>query len=254
MSPPAHAAPRDEAWLVDAFERFVAGRDPAVRDEIAGRMSWLAERTARRFWDSGEPFDDLTQVAQIGLLKAIDRFDPAMGVPFGAYATPTVLGELRRHFRDHTWGVHVPRRAKDLRAAVNLTKDELTKELGRSPRVHEIGTRLRVPDDRIIEAMDANNAYRSTTLDATAATHPAEEDGFDIVLDRSVLDGLLGRLPARERRILQLRYYDELSQEQIAQRIGTSQVHVGRLIASSLATLRGVLDQGRTDADEDRNV
>jgi RNA polymerase sigma-B factor len=249
MNPAATASPMDEAWLRAAFDRFQLDRDLALRDEIAAHMSWLAERSARRFWDSGEPFDDLVQVAQIGLLKAIDRFDPTMGVPFGAYATPTVLGELRRHFRDHTWGVHVPRRAKDLRAAVNATKDDLAKELGRSPLIEEIAIRLSVPADRVIESLEANNAYRPHSLDAGSQGPAADDDDLEQVLTREVLDGLLHRLPARERHILTLRYYDELSQDQIAQRIGTSQVHVGRLIASSLAALRAVVAEGAAHDD-----
>ncbi|MEQ1702553.1 MAG: sigma-70 family RNA polymerase sigma factor, partial [Ilumatobacteraceae bacterium] len=123
----------DDAWLNDAFAQWSRTQSPALRDEIVERTHWLALRGARRFASRGEPFDDLLQVARIGLLKAVDRFDVTMGVPFGAYATPTIMGELRRHFRDHTWSLHVPRRAKDLRPAVNVTIEQLTKEYGRSP-------------------------------------------------------------------------------------------------------------------------
>ncbi len=232
----------DEVWLQASLERFAITRDGALRDEIATRTSWLATRGARRFWDRGEPHDDLVQVAHIGLLKAIDRFDPAHGIPFGAYATPTIVGELRRHFRDYTWSVHVPRRAKDLRSAVNGAHDELAKELQRSPLVSEIADRLKVSADSVIEAMEANNAYRSYTLDpAGAGRTAATENGFDAVLDREVIASLLDQLPARERKILHLRFFDEMSQAQIAEQIGTSQVHVGRLIASSLAALRRIL-------------
>ncbi|HTH07901.1 MAG TPA: sigma-70 family RNA polymerase sigma factor, partial [Ilumatobacteraceae bacterium] len=125
----------DDEWLLDAFTRFNESRDPALREEIVHRTLWLAVRGARRFASRGEPFDDLLQVARIGLLKAIDRFDINVGVQFGAYATPTIMGELRRHFRDHTWSVHVPRRAKDLRPAVNEASDQLSKELGRAPQI-----------------------------------------------------------------------------------------------------------------------
>jgi RNA polymerase sigma-B factor len=234
----------DDEWLKAAFERFAATRDPALRDEICERTHWLALRGARRFASRGEPFDDLLQVARIGLLKAIDRFDVNVGVQFGAYATPTIVGELRRYFRDHTWSVHVPRRAKDLRPAVNEANDQLSKELGRSPRVAEIAERLQVSEDAVLEALEANNAYRSSTLDpaghGNAASVPGDVDG---VVDRELVLRLLDKLRPRERKILYLRFYEEMSQAQIAERIGTSQVHVGRLIASSLASLRTILDE-----------
>ena len=239
----------EEAWLQGSLERFAVTRDGVLRDEIAERTSWLATRGARRFWDRGEPHDDLVQVAHIGLLKAIDRFDPTHGIPFGAYATPTIMGELRRHFRDYTWSVHVPRRAKDLRTAVNAAHDDLAKELERSPLVSEIADRLKVSVDSVIEALEANNAYRTYTLDPAGAGRTATADhGFDDVLDREVISSLLDRLPVRERTILHLRFFEEMSQAQIAEQIGTSQVHVGRLIASSLAGLRRILAPDSTSA------
>jgi RNA polymerase sigma-B factor len=228
----------DEDWLDDALRRFSVERDRALRDEIAEHATWLATRGARRFADRGEPFDDLVQVARIGLLNAIDRFDPEQGVPFGAYATPTIMGELRRYFRDHTWGVHVSRRAKDLRPAVNAAAEALSKELQRSPRVAEIAERMHLSEEAVIEALEANGAYRAHSLDPTGRSAPAEESSVDDVLNRDVIVGLLDRLRPRERRILYLRFFEERSQAQIAEVIGTSQVHVGRLIASSLAELR----------------
>ncbi len=235
----ATATPDDDEFLRGLLERYASTRDATLRDEIVASTLWIATRSARRFVDRGEPFDDLVQVARLGLLKAIDRFDPSHGVHFGAYATPTIVGELRRHFRDHTWSVHVPRRAKDLRPAVNAANEDLGKELGRSPRVTEIAERLRIPTDVVIEALEANNAYRAHTLDAAGTGQSTAVDGgFEESLDREVVAGLLDRLQPRERKILQLRFFDELSQEQIASQIGTSQVHVGRLIAASLAELR----------------
>ena len=234
----------DDEWLDDAFRRLAVSRDAALRDEIVERTNWLALRGARRFASRGEPFDDLLQVARVGLLKAVDRFDQSMGVHFGAYATPTILGELRRYFRDHTWSVHVPRRAKDLRPAVNEATDHLSKELGRSPLVGEIAQHLHISEDAVLEAMEANNAYRSFSLDPQGVGRnvPSTKSDLDVIVDREVVVGLLDRLPARERKILYLRFFEELSQAQIAEQIGTSQVHVGRLIASSLATLRSVLE------------
>ncbi len=228
----------DDGWLKDAFERYLTDRDKGLRDEIAERTSWLATRGARRFADCGEPFDDLFQVARIGLLNAIDRFDPAHGVPFGAYATPTIIGELRRYFRDHTWRVRVSRRAKDLRPGVNATTETLSKELQRSPKISEIADRMKIAEEAVIEALEANNAYRAHTLDPGGRNTPAVESNLDEILNRQVIAGLLDRLRPRQRQILYLRFFEELSQAQIAEQIGTSQVHVGRLIASSLAQLR----------------
>jgi RNA polymerase sigma-B factor len=228
----------DDDWLREAFDQFRTYRDKAVRDEIAERTSWLATRGARRFADCGEPFDDLVQVARIGLLNAIDRFDPSQGVPFGAYATPTIMGELRRYFRDHTWGVHVSRRAKDLRPAVNAAIEALHKDLQRSPLMAEIAERMKIPEEAVIEALEANNAYRAHSLDQTGRNAPSVESNLDAILNREVIAGLLDRLRPRQRQILYLRFFEELSQAQIAEKIGTSQVHVGRLIASSLEQLR----------------
>lgn len=248
--PPATMSPFDpeaEAWLADALARFAASRDPRLREQIVHATGWLAVRAARRFANRGEPLDDLVQVARIGLIKAVDRFDPAFGNHFAAYATPTVMGELRRHFRDHTWSVHVPRRAKDLRPAVNTAVDELSRELGRSPRFDEIAERVGTSVDAVVEALEANGAYRADSLDHEAATAPSEVDPeLERVLDRDVVALLLDRLRPRERTILQLRFFEQMSQSQIAERIGTSQVHVGRLLASTLAQLRAVLETDAT--------
>ena len=216
MNPTRHQADGDEEWLQDSLQRYATYRDKGLRDEIAERTSWLATRGARRFADCGEPFDDLVQVARIGLLKAIDRFDPFQGVPFGAYATPTIMGELRRYFRDHTWGVHVSRRAKDLRPAVNSASEALSKELQRSPRVSEIAERMKIPEESVIEALEANSAYRAHSLDVTTRTSPSVEADLDAVLNREVIARLLDTLRPRERQILYLRFFDELSQAQIA--------------------------------------
>lgn len=233
-----HEITADDAALNDALDRFASHRDPSVRQEIARITDWIAVRSARRFADRGEPFDDLLQVARMGLLKAIDRFDPSFGVPFGAFATPTMIGELRRYFRDHTWSVHVPRRAKDLRPKVVAAVDELSKELGRSPRTSEVAAHLHISDDEVLEAMEANEAYRGRSLDKATSQTTSHEEGYTSVLDREVIVNALDLLQPRQRRILYLRFFEEMSQAQIASEIGTSQVHVGRLIASSLDQLR----------------
>jgi RNA polymerase sigma-B factor len=241
VSPPA---PRDDVWLIDALERFAVSHDSALRAELADHTDWLAVRLARRFVGRGEPFDDLLQVARIGLLKTIDRFDPSLGLPFGAYATPTVLGELRRHFRDHTWSVHVSRTAKDLRGEVTAAIDDLTKQLGRSPLVPELAVQLRISEDTVVEVIEAGHAYRPSELDPANPRHsPADGAPGPEGLDRAEVIGLLATLPPRERTVLYLRFFEELSQSAIAARIGTSQVHVGRLIEASLLQLRR-LDRG----------
>jgi RNA polymerase sigma-B factor len=235
--------PEAERWLTDALARYHTTRDPDLRAEIVESTSWLAQRAARRFANRGEPFDDLLQVARIGLLKAIDRYDPSFGVHFAAYGTPTIVGELRRHFRDHTWSVHVSRRAKDLRPSVNGAVDELSRELGRSPRLDEIAQRVGVSVDAIVEALEANGAYRPDSLDVEHAVVPSELDAdLERVLDRDLVAALMERLRPRERKILELRFYEQMSQSQIAERIGTSQVHVGRLLSATLAQLRHLLE------------
>jgi RNA polymerase sigma-B factor len=227
-------------WLDEAVTEFSRTRDSKLRDEIVERGAWLARRVARRFAETSEPFDDLCQVAMIGLVKAVDRYDPQFGVRFGTYATPTILGELRRHFRDHTWAVHVPRGAKELRIQINIAVDEMTGPLGRSPTVDELAKRLNLSREQVLEGLEASTVYSAVSLDGLQGVEPTDENDLrtNDVLDRQVLVKLLERLPARERNILYLRYFQELSQAQIAERVGTSQVHVGRLIASSLSTLR----------------
>lgn len=235
----------DDAWITDALATFARTRDPALRAEIVERTLWLAHRAARRFNDRGEPFDDILQVARVALLNSVDRFDPSHGVPFGAYATPTITGEIKRHFRDRTWRVHVPRRAKDLRPAVNSASEELGNELGRSPTAQEVARRLDIDEDSVLEAIEANGAYRTALLDTTTERQLRDTDvesDLDGVLNRELVSKVLARLRPRERQIIQLRFFDEMTQAQIAELIGTSQVHVGRLITSSLALLRTHLE------------
>jgi RNA polymerase sigma-B factor len=164
-SPTYRETEADEAFLHDLLTSFATSRDAKARSEIALRADWLAVRGARRFSDRGEPFDDLLQVARLGLVKAIDRFDPSREIQFGAYATPTIMGELRRHFRDYTWSVHVSRRAKDIRPAVNAASDELSRLLEKSPTAAQIADRLNLSEDAVLEALEANHAYRTSSLD-----------------------------------------------------------------------------------------
>ena len=194
----------------------------------------------------GEPYDDLVQVARLGLLKAMDRFDPEIGTPFGAYATVTMVGELRRHFRDTTWQVHVPRRIKDLQTSLRAAIESLTHELGRPPRPIELSERLGVSEDVVLEALDGANAYRTDSLDSSSndrfapgldrlsSEQPSQESSID-------LREVIAQLPDRERRIIELRYFEGWSQSEIADHVGISQVHVSRLLRATLGTLHASL-------------
>jgi RNA polymerase sigma-B factor len=229
----------EEIWLAQSLAAFSTTRDPHLRDEIAIRTSWLPRRSAQHFWERGEPFSDLFQVATIGLLKAIDRFNPDHGVHFVAYATPTIIGELRRYFRDNTWSVHVPRPTKDLQALVNSAREHLESSLTRSPHPFEIARQLDISVNAVINALEANNAHYAYSLDYVDQDRfKTSTIDFDNVLDHEIVSDMLSLLPARQLKIIYLHFYEELSQEKIAQVMGISQVHVGRLITLSLEQLR----------------
>jgi RNA polymerase sigma-B factor len=228
------------------FLTFAATRDPALRDELVLDHRWIAVQVARRFRDRGEPLDDLVQVASVGLVKAVERFDPEQGASFVGFAMPTVLGEVRRYFRDATWGTRVPRRAKELSLAVGKATATLEQQLGRSPRIRELAEHLEVTEDAVLEAIEAQAAYRAAPLvtrgsdgSPTALDPTGEgEAELDTAADRHALRQLLAVLPARERHILYLRYFENMSQSEIAGVVGTSQVHVSRLLRASLERLR----------------
>ncbi|MEO5724039.1 MAG: sigma-70 family RNA polymerase sigma factor, partial [Ilumatobacteraceae bacterium] len=153
-----------DAETLAQFRELRATGDQRIRDELIVKHYWIAMRAARRFAERGEPYDDLLQVGSLGLLKAVERFDPEFGSNFLAFAMPTVVGEIRRHFRDHTWSVRVPRRAKDLKGAVTAAANELSQELGRAPRIDEIADRLCVDPEVVLETMEASAAYRTSSL------------------------------------------------------------------------------------------
>lgn len=208
----------------------------------------LVEHLARRFRNRGEPYDDLVQVATIGLIKAIDRYDPDRGVEFSTYATPTIVGEIKRWFRDKGWAVRVPRRLQELRLAIGSATGALTQELGRSPTVGELATRLGVSEEDVLEGLESANAYSTLSLDAPDAgdvdgpsvldTLGSEDMALEGVENREALKPLLSRLPERERRILLLRFFAGMTQSQIAAEVGISQMHVSRLLARTLTGLR----------------
>ncbi|MFF6969757.1 RNA polymerase sigma factor SigF [Streptomyces tsukubensis] len=218
-----------------------------LRNRLVRMHLPLVEHLARRFRNRGEPLDDLTQVATIGLIKSVDRFDPERGVEFSTYATPTVVGEIKRHFRDKGWAVRVPRRLQELRLALTTATAELSQLHGRSPTVHELAERLGISEEEVLEGLESANAYSTLSLDvpdtddespAVADTLGAEDEALEGVEYRESLKPLLEDLPPREKRILLLRFFGNMTQSQIAQEVGISQMHVSRLLARTLAQLR----------------
>ncbi|MEU6388627.1 RNA polymerase sigma factor SigF [Streptomyces sp. NPDC046939] len=218
-----------------------------MRNQLVRMHLPLVEHLARRFRNRGEPLDDLTQVATIGLIKSVDRFDPERGVEFSTYATPTVVGEIKRHFRDKGWAVRVPRRLQELRLSLTTATAELSQTHGRSPTVHELAEKLAISEEEVLEGLESANAYSTLSLDvpdtddespAVADTLGAEDEALEGVEYRESLKPLLEDLPPREKRILLLRFFGNMTQSQIAQEVGISQMHVSRLLARTLAQLR----------------
>jgi RNA polymerase sigma-B factor len=229
------------------FAAYRTTRDRGIRNELVEDHRWLALHCAHRFARKGEAFDDLVQVAVLGVLKAVERFDPDRGVRFPSFAMPTVLGELRRHFRDATWSVHVPRGIKERYQTVSAVAEEMQAALGRSPTVAEIAERVGIAVEDALEALELRACYRGMPLpdsDDDAPTAVADRLGVDdpdleAAEARVTVHALLGVLPSeRDREIIRLRFEDGLSQSQIAARIGTSQVQVSRLLRAGLARMR----------------
>ena len=240
----------DRAYAKDLFRRFVESRDPSMREELVGIHLPLVEYLARRFRNRGEPLEDLIQVGTIGLLKAIDRFDLQREVEFSTYATPTIVGELKRHFRDKGWAVRVPRRLQELNLSLNKVVAELSQEIGRSPTISEIAAKVRLSEEEVLEGLDTSNAYAVISLDAPAGGEDAptvsehigsEDESLEALEYRAALGPLIAELPERERRILYLRFFRGMTQSQIAARLGISQMHVSRLLNRTLGVLRAGL-------------
>ncbi|WP_427152272.1 RNA polymerase sigma factor SigF [Streptomyces sp. TRM70308] len=247
--------PQARAGARELFVRLRGLPDDAperaeLRDRLVRMHLPLVEHLARRFRNRGEPLDDLTQVATIGLIKSVDRFDPERGVEFSTYATPTVVGEIKRHFRDKGWAVRVPRRLQELRLSLSSATAELSQQHGRAPTVHELAQRLSISEEDVLEGLESANAYSTLSLDvpdtddespAVADTLGAEDDALEGVEYRESLKPLLEQLPPREKKILLLRFFGNMTQSQIAQEVGISQMHVSRLLARTLAQLRDKL-------------
>jgi RNA polymerase sigma-B factor len=248
---PAQTAQRARTAELFAEIHRLSEFDPArkvARDALIELHLPLVEYLARRFRNRGEPYEDLVQVGTIGLLKAVDRFDSDRGVEFSTYATPTVVGEIKRYFRDKGWAIRVPRRLQEMKLALSKSTGELSQKLGRSPTIAEIAAHLGVSEDEVIEGLESANAYSTISLDAPdsgdddspamADTLGISDDALEGVEYRAALAPLLAQLPPRERTILTLRFFGGMTQTQIADRIGISQMHVSRLLATSLAQLR----------------
>lgn len=239
------------------FEEFAKHRDPAVRERIVTSHLGLAHHLARRYANRGEPFDDLVQVASIGLVKAVDRFDPERGVQFTTFASHTIIGELRRHFRDKGWGVHAPRRVQELYLAIVRLTESLTHQLARSPTVSEIADASGATNEAVLEALEAGRGYRASSLDSWSsgeqplARYVGQVDSsLGAVEDRILLAASLADLAPRERRILELRFGQSLSQGDIAKRVGISQMHVSRILRRSLAKLRVAVSEAQEGTRE----
>lgn len=246
----------------ELFEEFLRTGRRSDRNKIVEAHIGLAIHIAKSFESGSRRNDDLEQVAMVGLVKAVDRFDPSFGVPFAAFAGRTIEGEIKRHFRDATWAIKVPRGAKELHLLVRRAGDQLTTKLGRSPTVAEVAEHLGIDRDEVLTGLSVGEARAVGSLDPSrdGDEAPAErmaaaasiDRGFGDIDDRETVVALLGKLPERERQIVELRFFEELSQSEIAERVGVSQMHVSRLLRSALENLRGTRfdgDSGGGDAD-----
>jgi len=227
--------------------------DTEARERLVGMFLPLAEYLARRFDRRGEPLEDLVQVASVGLLNAIDRFDVERDVQFSTYAAVTIIGELKRHFRDKGWAIRVPRRLQEVGLRVNAVLPELSQELGRSPTVEEIAARCEASPEEILDAMEAVQAYSTTSLDSPVGEEGAapidvlggDDPSLEILEGWASVAPAVKDLPERERRVLYLRFFRGLTQSEIAKEVGVSQMHVSRILSQTLSFLRGaVLEEG----------
>jgi RNA polymerase sigma-B factor len=231
---------RSDAELVAGFRD---GGDPACREELVLRHRGLVRAIARRYHGRGLAYEDIEQTGYVGLIHAVDRFDPARGVPLGAFAARTVEGEIMHLFRDRGWAVRVPRSLQELSRRVSSVRERLGHRLGRSPSLQELAEATGESEQRVAEAVAAARAHTAEPLEeATGRPLVSEEPGFARVEDHDLLARAIQTLPARERRIVGLRVYDDLTQSEIAERTGISQMHVSRLLRTSLRTLEREVD------------
>jgi RNA polymerase sigma-B factor len=255
---PAYPSSEDRATRAQEDRRLLVRYheqgDPAAREQLVQRFLPLARQLARRYQRGGEQLDDLVQVASLGLLKAIDRFDPARETAFSSFAVPTILGELKRHFRDKGWAVRVPRDLQELAVKVDRVGDDMGRELGRAPTPAEIAERTGSTLEQVLEAREASGAYRAVSLDrprtdededgdSYADAVGVEDPGFRLAEASATVERLMRVLSDREREVLRLRFEEDLTQSEIGARVGVSQMHVSRLIRQSIARLREEADR-----------
>ena len=241
---------------LERFRQYRATGRRDLRDALVAEGQGIAIGLARRFRDRGAELDDLIQVAQLGLLKAVEAFDPDRGSAFISFATPTVLGELRRHFRT-VWSVRMPRGLQELSQRLGPSVADLHQELGRSPSVDEVAARVGLSREQVLEAMEAGAAFRSSSLESGLGDSrsqrplqlrsPDGEDDFERVDARTTVEALLPRLSPRSRQIVELRFYENRSQTEIAEAVGISQMHVSRLLRQAMEQLREAMDEARDD-------
>lgn len=241
----------DDEQLAELFQEYKRTGRRSVRNELVDAHIGFANHVAKRFSNRGTPDDDLRQVALLGLVKAVDRFDPDYGAAFTSFAGRTIEGELKRHFRDAAWSVRVPRSTKETHLAVRRAGAELSQKLHRSPTAAEVAHHLEIDVDLVVEALAAGAAFSTTTLETSSdpdvgedrsARLAASDSELESLPDRLLVDRLLESLPEREREIVRLRFFEQMSQSQIAEVVGVSQMHVSRLLRRSLELMRQLVD------------
>jgi RNA polymerase sigma-B factor len=245
--------PGDRSRDDDLLRRYARTRDDALLDALVARWMPLARQLARRYGRSSEPFDDLLQVASLGLVKALQGYDPDRGKAFSSYAVPTIMGELKRYFRDRTWSVRMPRSLQELAMRVDAARERLAGEHGRSPSVGELAEATGATEEEVLEALQAGDAYHAASLEAQRSDDEdtfslgdllgATDDGFRQAEHRALLMTVLDEISERDREILRLRFEEDMTQQQIAAVIGVSQMQVSRLLRRSLATLRAAAER-----------
>lgn len=242
----------EEMSTVELFEELRETEDPELREYLIEQHEGLVRHVARDYADSGEDYEDIYSVGRIGLVEAVDRYDPEYGTKFATFAVPTIKGEIRRYFRDVTWSMRVPRRMQELSAKARKVQQRLTKQLERSPTYAEVARELGVPEEQVIEAMEVGRQYNAVSIEAggegddDGQSHlertGERDENIEHLLDREQVAELLDRLPKRQKLILVMRYYGDMSQEAVGDRLGISQMHVSRLQHRALDRLKSLIE------------